>query len=61
MLDDIPLIGPNRRKALMNHFADLQALREAGEAELAALPAMNAAAAREVYRFFHSDSTQKGD
>ena len=45
----------------MNHFADLQALREAGEAELAALPAMNAAAAKEVYRFFHSDSTQKGD
>ena len=61
VLDDIPLIGPNRRKALMNHFADLQALREAGEAELAALPAMNAAAAKEVYRFFHSDSTQKGD
>ena len=61
VLDDIPLIGPNRRKALMNHFADLQALREAGEAELAALPAMNAAAAREVYRFFHSDSKQKGD
>ena len=61
VLDDIPLIGPNRRKALMNHFADLQALREAGEAEPAAPPAMNAAAATEVYRFFHSDSTQKGD
>ncbi len=55
VLDDIPQIGPGRRRALMKHFSDIQAVKEADVVELASIPSMNAAAAQEVYRFFHSD------
>ena len=61
VLDDIPQIGPGRRRALMSHYTSLQDIREADEEELAAIPSMNAAAARQVYRFFHSGQSQKGD
>ena len=53
ILDDIEGIGPARRKALMRSFQSLQAIREASEEELARVPAMNAASARQVYEFFH--------
>ena len=53
ILDDITGIGPARRKALMRSFQSLQAIREAGEEELARIPSMNAASARQVYKFFH--------
>lgn len=53
ILDDIEGIGPARRKALMRSFQSLQAIREAGEEELARIPSMNAASARQVYKFFH--------
>ncbi len=53
ILDDIPRIGPARRKALMKHFADLQAVKDADPDELAKIPSMDKAAANEVYRFFH--------
>ena len=53
ILDDIEGIGPARRKALMRSFQSLQAIREAGEEELARIPSMNAASARQVYEFFH--------
>ena len=55
VLDDIPQIGPKRRKALMSYYQDLQSLKEAEVNELEALPAMNRASAEAVYRFFHSD------
>ena len=48
VLDDIPGIGPARRKALMRAFPSLDAMREAGEEELAKVPSMNAAAAAAV-------------
>ena len=55
ILDDIPQIGPRRRKALMNYYTDLQALKEAQVEELEKIPSMNRASAQEVYRFFHTD------
>ncbi len=58
VLDDIPGIGPTRRKALMRAFKTPEAIRAATEEELAAAPSMNAAAARSVYEFFHAP---KGD
>lgn len=58
VLDDIPQIGATRRKALMKAFASLDDIRQATTEELAALPAMNAAAAQAVYEFFH---TQTGE
>ena len=53
ILDDIPGIGPSRRKALMRHFQSLEDVRNASEEELSKIPSMNARAARQVYEFFH--------
>lgn len=55
VLDDIPGIGPARRKALMRSFSSLDAIREATVEELLELPAMNEGAARSVYEFFHKE------
>lgn len=57
VLDDIPGIGPARRKALMKQFSSLEEIQAAGVKQLAALPAMNEKAAQAVYDFFHSSST----
>ncbi len=40
-LEDIPGIGPKRRKALLTGLGSLKAIREATEAQLSALPGMN--------------------
>ena len=54
LLDDIPGIGPARRKALMKHFKGLEGVRDATVEELAGVESMNEKAASEVYDFFHS-------
>ena len=54
ILDDIPGIGPVRRRALMKHFASLEAVREAGIEELEKVDGMNARSARQVYEFFRN-------
>ena len=53
VLDDIPGIGPARRKSLMKAFTSIDEIKAAGTAQLAALPSMNEAAAKQVYAFFH--------
>lgn len=53
ILDEIPGIGPVRRKSLMRHFKSQEAIRDARLEELAAAPGMNQGAARQVYEFFH--------
>ena len=52
VLDDIPDIGPARRKALMKKYQSLEAIREATEDVLAQTDSMSPQAARSVYRFF---------
>lgn len=52
VLDDIPDIGPARRKALMKKYQSLEAVREATEEDLAQTDSMSPQAARSVYRFF---------
>ena len=54
ILDDIPGIGPARRKALMRTFQSIEAIREADVESLSQAPSMNRGAAEQVYRFFHS-------
>ena len=54
ILDEIPGIGPARRKALMRAFGEIEAVRDADEEALAAVPGMNRKAARSVYEFFHA-------
>ena len=53
VLDDIPGIGATRRKALMKHFMNLDAIKNASVEELKDLPSMNEKSAIEVYKFFH--------
>ena len=53
ILDDIPGVGPARRKDLMRHFENLEAIRNATVEELKELPSMNEKAARDIYNFFH--------
>jgi excinuclease ABC subunit C len=53
VLDDIPGVGAARRKDLMKHFADIEAIRNATVEELKSLPSMNEKSANDVYRFFH--------
>lgn len=60
VLDDIPGIGPARRKALMRYFKDIEAIRAAAVPDLETVPQMNARAARSVYDFFHSSSGEGG-
>ena len=55
VLDDIPGIGPARRKALMRRFLSLAAIREADLEELMKADSMNEQAALSVYKFFHAD------
>ena len=52
VLDDIPDIGPARRKALMKKYQSLEAIRGATEEDLAQTDSMSPQAARSVYRFF---------
>ena len=56
VLDDIPQIGAVRRRELMRHFRDIDAIRAAGVEELSALPSMDVRAAKSVYAFFHPDT-----
>ena len=53
VLDDIPGIGPARRKDLMRQFRSLDKIKEASVGELAALPSMNEKSAKQVFEFFH--------
>lgn len=53
VLDEIPGIGPTRRKTLMKHYSNIDEIRKASVEELKKLPSMNEKSAKEVYRFFH--------
>jgi len=52
ILDDIPGIGPTRRKALLRHFKSIEAIIEADIEALLKAPSMNKASAETVYKFF---------
>lgn len=55
VLDDIPGIGPARRKALMRRYQSMDNIREATVEELKQVDSMNEKSAREVYAFFHPE------
>lgn len=52
-LDDIPGIGPGRKKALLNHFGSAAAIKEAGTRDLEAVAGISKAMAEKIYGFFH--------
>ena len=59
VLDEIPGIGPARRRALMSYFKSMAELRDATEEEISGVPGMNKAAAASVYGFLHGDTQEK--
>ena len=56
ILDDIPGVGPARRKDLMRSFENIEAIRNATVDDLKELPSMNEKSAQEVYKFFHQET-----
>ena len=54
ILDDIPGIGPARRKALMKAFVSIGDIKEATVEELSQIPGIPQNVAEEIYSFFHS-------
>ena len=53
VLDDIPGIGPARRKALMKAFVNIGDIRDASVEELAKIPGIPENVAKDIYSFFH--------
>ena len=52
-LDEIPGIGPSRKRALLHTFGSAKAIARAALADLEKTPGVNAATAKLVYDFFH--------
>ncbi|MCD7725163.1 MAG: excinuclease ABC subunit UvrC [Clostridiales bacterium] len=55
VLDDIPGVGPVRRKALMKHFGSIQEIREASVEKLCEAPEIPKHIAEQIYGFFRQE------
>jgi excinuclease ABC subunit C len=51
LLDEIPGVGPGRRRALLRHFGSLAKIRAASVTELAQAPGISRGVARTIHRF----------
>ena len=52
ILEELPGIGPAKRRALLRHLGSLRAVRAASQAELLEVPGISARDAATVFRFF---------
>lgn len=59
VLDDIPGVGPARRKALMRRFKSIEEISEASVEDLAEIPELNRRAAEEIRNFFRKKAEAK--
>lgn len=59
VLDDIPGIGPTRRKALLQSMKTIEAIRNASVEELMKIQGMNQPSAQAVYLHFHEKAEEK--
>ena len=55
VLDEIPGVGPSRRKALMKYFKSIEELRAADTAKISEVPGITANVAEEIYHFFNKE------
>ena len=53
VLEEIPGIGPARRKALMRTFGSLEEIKNASLEELRGIPELNEKVAQEILEYFH--------
>jgi excinuclease ABC subunit C len=56
-LDEVPGIGPSRKRALLQHFGSAKAVSRAGIADLAAVGGISAQMAKAIYEHFHEGSS----
>jgi excinuclease ABC subunit C len=52
-LDEIPGIGPSRKRALLRHFGSAKSVSRAGLPDLQAVAGISAAMAQQIYDYFH--------
>jgi excinuclease ABC subunit C len=52
-LDDIPGVGPSRKRALLKHFGSAKSVSRAGLSDLQAVGGISAAMAQQIYDYFH--------
>lgn len=60
VLDEINGIGISRRRALMQHFGDIERIKNADVAELMKAKGIPESAAKKVYAFFHKEEDENG-
>src|SRR4051812_7239424 len=53
-LQEIPGIGPSRKRALLLHFGTLKEIERASVADLGKVPGVSAESARKIFEFFHT-------
>ena len=56
-LQEIPGIGPTRKRALLMHFGTLKAIESASLADLAQVPGISADSAQRIYDYFHDKAS----
>jgi excinuclease ABC subunit C len=56
-LQEIPGIGPTRKRALLHHFGTLKAIERASLADLARVPGVSAEIAQKIYDYFHEKAS----
>ena len=54
-LDEVPGVGPGRKRALLQHFGSARAVSRAGLSDLAAVEGISDNLARTIYDFFHGN------
>ena len=59
-LQEIPGIGPTRKRALLRHFGTLKAIERASVADLEHVSGINVETARKIYDFFHETAPRTG-
>lgn len=60
VLDEIPGVGPARRKALMKHFKSIEEIKNATPEKLCEVPEIPEHIGRKIYDFFHADGEESG-
>ncbi|MDP6706007.1 MAG: excinuclease ABC subunit UvrC [Alphaproteobacteria bacterium] len=55
-LDEIPGVGPRRKRALLNHFGSARGVEQAALADLESIAGVSKAVARRIYDYFHPEA-----
>ena len=56
ILDDVPGLGPIKKKAVLAHFGSLKKVAAASEVELAAVPGIGAVQAEQIWQFLNNSN-----